>query len=114
MQIQSACSKPLCHLPTDELCLRFRSAVNDNVVRIPLERNLRMVCRHPQVERVMQEHVRQQGRDHATLWSALPSVGSCSIHRFRRCLQPALDVKPDPRAVRVLAYYTHYPAIVDM
>ena len=46
MYFQSACGEPLFHFPPDELRLRFRSAVNDDVVCIPFEWNLWMVGRH--------------------------------------------------------------------
>src|SRR5215831_4454274 len=39
-------------------------AVTDDVVRVPLEWDARKRPRHPRIERVMQEQVRQQGRDH--------------------------------------------------
>src|SRR6267143_613546 len=40
-------------------------AMTNDVVRVPLERDVRKPPRHPRVERVMQEQVRSQGRDHS-------------------------------------------------
>src|SRR5215472_7209004 len=39
-------------------------AMTNDVVRVPLERDVRKSPRHPRVERVMQEQVCQQRRDH--------------------------------------------------
>jgi hypothetical protein len=39
--------------------------VTDDVVRVSLERNVRIGPRHPHVERVVQEQIRQQGTDDA-------------------------------------------------
>jgi len=40
-------------------------AVTDAVVRVSLERDVRIDSRHPHVERVVQEQIRQDGADYA-------------------------------------------------
>src|SRR5215831_16786965 len=54
-------------------------AVTDDVVRVPLEWDARKRPRHPRIERVMQEQVRQQGRDHPPP-AAFPP---CAARRYR-------------------------------
>jgi site-specific DNA recombinase len=54
------------------------------------------------------------GRDHPALRGAPVAVGPGSVCRLGRCLQPALDVEQDPRAVRVLAHRTHHQWVIDI
>src|SRR5947207_2662144 len=76
--------------------------VTDDVVRVSLERNVRISPRHPYVERVVQEQVRQQGTDDSTLWRSRRAWDDAPILHLHRRLQPAFDIEQHPRAVRVM------------
>ena len=67
VQFQPASCEPLLHRPLNRQRLHFGTAMDDDVVRITLERGVGMVVRHPTIECVMQKQVRQQRRDHTTL-----------------------------------------------
>jgi hypothetical protein len=40
------------------LGLAFRSAMHDGIIGIPLERQMRILPRHPHIERIMQKQIR--------------------------------------------------------
>ena len=68
-------------------------AVTNGIVRVSLERDVRIVLRHPHVERVVQEQVCQQRANDSALWRArLPRHDAAVLHLHRR-LQPALDIE---------------------
>jgi hypothetical protein len=39
--------------------------MDNDIVRVPLERQMRPVPAHPQIERVVQKQIGQQGADHS-------------------------------------------------
>src|SRR5271157_608543 len=65
MKLQSTELKTASNAFQDLLRLFLRSAVRDNIVRIPLERHFRMRLAHPVVEREMQEDIGHQGTHHS-------------------------------------------------
>src|SRR3954447_6663655 len=73
--------------------LAFAPAVADDVVRVTLERDARHLPPDPEIERVVQEEVGQQGRDDPAL--RRPPVPRDKIAPFehRGRFQPALDVE---------------------
>src|SRR3981189_2001220 len=84
-------------------CLRLLGAlaVTNCVVRVPLERDARKAPRHPRVEGVMQEQVRQEWTYYPTLRCPRSSWHDAAVLHLHRSLQPALDIKQYPRAVRM-------------
>ena len=113
MQRQSAISKPRLKSCPQRRGLVFCAAVANRIVGIALERDGGMIPRHPDVEGIMQEQVRQDRADHPTLWrSSLPD-DEAALRRLRRCLQPSLDVHQHPRAVGVLAHRPHQQFRLD-
>src|SRR5262249_12019506 len=71
-------------------------------VRVPLERNVRIVSRHPRVERIVQEQVCKERADDPTLRSSRCARHDAAVLHLHRRLQPALDVEQHPRAVRMM------------
>jgi len=55
MGLQSARSQALLNLLPDEACLCLRLAVEHHIIRITLERDMRILLRHPRIENMMQE-----------------------------------------------------------
>src|SRR5262249_59912271 len=88
-------------------------AVTDDVVRVSLEWDARKRPRHPRIERVMQEQVRQQGRDHPTLRRSRRVRHDATVLHLHWRLQPALDVEQRPRAVRMLADGSEHQLPID-
>src|ERR1700745_2299745 len=84
-------------------CPRLLGAVamTNDVVRVPLERDVRKVPRHPRVERVMQEEVCQQGRDPPALRRSRYARHDTAVLNLHRRLQPAFDIEQYPRTVRM-------------
>src|SRR5918993_435194 len=82
--------------------LSFAAAVADDVVRVALEQDGGKAPRHPDVEHIVQEQVRQEGADHPALRRACRARDDAPILHLDRSLQPALDVKQHPRAVRMV------------
>ena len=77
-------------------------AVTDDIVRVSLERDVRIGPRHPHVERVVQEQVRQQGTDDSPLWRSRRARNDAAVLHLHRRLQPTFDVEQDPWAVRMM------------
>lgn len=94
-------------------CLALSSTMADDVVRIPLEHYPRMRLHHPPVEDIMQEQVRQQWTDDAPLWSSCCARLQPSLLRLHRGLQPALDIKQHPTAVRMFAERLEHKLVID-
>src|SRR5919201_3459749 len=88
-------------------------AVTDDVVRVPLEWDARKRPRHPRIERVMQEQVRQQGRDPPTLRRSRRARHDATVLHLHWRLQPALYVEQRPRAVRMLADGSEHQLPID-
>ena len=95
------------------LCLCFTSAVADRIVGIAFERTIRIGPAHPDVERVVQEQVGQQGRDHPTLRRPPVSAGKAPVRYLDGCGQPSLDIQQHPAAVRVGTHRPHQQRVVD-
>src|SRR5512132_1150109 len=95
-----ACVDGLPHRPR----FFFASAMTDDVVRVALKRDGGKIPHHPRVERVVQEKIGQQGAEDAALWRSRSSRHNASILHLYRRLQPALDVEPHPRAIRVFMH----------
>src|SRR6516165_4128761 len=92
---QQVCSK--------RLRLLGALTVTDDIVHIPLERDVRVGPRHPPVERIVQKQVCQQGTDDPTLWRSCLAWDDAAILHLHRRLQPAIDVEQHPWAVRMMA-----------
>ncbi len=52
------------------MCLLLADTVHNRVVDITLERDGRKLPSHPRIERIMQEQIREYGRDRRSLRSA--------------------------------------------
>src|SRR5208282_1304912 len=64
-----------------------------------LEWDVRIGSRHPRVERVMQEQVRQDGAYDPALRSSRGARHDAAVLHLHRSLQPALDVEQHPGAI---------------
>ena len=73
----------------------------DTVVRVSFERDDGKSPRHPHVEGIMQEQIRQRGADDPTLRSSCRTRHDATVLHLYWSLQPAFDVEKHPRAVRV-------------
>jgi hypothetical protein len=60
MQRQRALREPLLQRCPQRLGLFFTATMADRIIGVSLERNVRMVPRHPYVERVVQKEIRQE------------------------------------------------------
>jgi len=103
MQLQLAGRKTICKRAPQ--CLRRFGAfaVTNRIIRIALEWNVRVISRHPHVERVVQEQVRQQRADDTSLRRPRRARHDAFIFQLHRRLQPAFDVEQHPCAIRMLA-----------
>jgi len=79
-------------------------AVTNGIVRVPLEPNVRIVSRHPRVERIVQEQVCKERADDPTLRRSRCARPDAAVLHLHRRLQPALDVEQHPRAVRMITH----------
>jgi len=60
MEPQLAPLEPFFNPMADEPSLSLRPAVNDHIIRIPLEGERRILIRHPLIEHVMQKDIGQK------------------------------------------------------
>src|SRR5262249_34218302 len=58
MKLQPTLLKPLRYGIPNFLSLAFGPAMHDGIIGIPLERQLRILPRHPHIERIMQKQIR--------------------------------------------------------
>jgi hypothetical protein len=80
------------------------SGVDNHVIAIALEQDEPVLPDHPRVERVVQEHVRQQGRDRRPLRSSAIPRDHAAILALQRRFEPPLHVQQDPAQVGVTSY----------
>src|ERR1700745_4203105 len=85
----------------------------DDIIGIALKWDIRMVPAHPQVERIMQEEIRQEGADDPTLRRASFPCDEASILHLLRGIQPSLDEQKHPRAIGMLADRAHKQIGID-
>src|SRR5215472_13216013 len=67
MQFQPTLLQPCRYFDTHQVRFPLRPAMDDDVVRVPLERQMRPVSLHPHIERVVQKQIGQQGADDSSL-----------------------------------------------
>src|SRR6516165_10502384 len=68
------------------------SAMDDGVVRITLEADLRMVPIHPPIERIVQEQIGEQRTNDTALRGSLRPLHERSVRTFDRGAQPPSNV----------------------
>jgi hypothetical protein len=61
MQLQPTLLQPCRHFDTHQVRFPLCSAMDDDVVRVALERQMRPVPAHPEIERIVQKQIGQQG-----------------------------------------------------
>lgn len=93
--------------------LTLASGVDDHVIAVALEANARVLSGHPQIERVVQEHVGQQGRDRRTLGGPAIALDQTAVPPPKRRLQPPLDVEEDPAQVGVMSHRAQDEVVRD-
>ena len=88
--------------------------MDDDIVRIPLEREMLPLLQHPQIERVVQKQVCQQWANDTALRSATFPRRQVALFILCRRFQPALDVEDDPFILRVFPNCLHQQVMVDV
>jgi hypothetical protein len=63
MQFQSTLLQPCRYFDTHQVRFPLCSAMDDDIVRVPLERQMRPISPHPQIKRVVQKQIGQQWAD---------------------------------------------------
>src|SRR5262249_45241977 len=81
--------------------------VNDHIIRIALELDVRIGPGHPVIERIMHEEICQQGRYDRPLWRTLRSTLLTPVLLLNGGYQPPLDVQQDPRSLHMMANRFH-------
>src|ERR1700722_376704 len=87
--------------------LLLTATMADGIVGVALEGDGRMVPAHPQVERIMQKEIRQEGAYDPALRRPSFSCDEASILHLLGRFQPSLDVQKCPRTIRMFADCTH-------
>ena len=92
MQRQSAFRKPR-RKSSPQCCgLVFITTVTDRIIGIALEQYVREVPAHPQIERIVQKEVGQEGADDPALRRPSLSPDEAPIRHLHRGFQPSVDV----------------------
>ena len=102
------CQVPLEHAVPTRLSegLRFAPTVAEDVVRVALDGDARILPSHPAVDHRVQKPIGQQWADDRSLRRALFPFSHPSIRHAHGCLEPPLDRAPPPFAVRVPAQHS--------
>jgi hypothetical protein len=87
--------------------------VHDHVVAVALEADGRVLPGHPEIERVVQEDVGQQGRNRRTLRSAAIALDQAAALQPKRRLQPPLHVEQDEALVGVASHRLENKVVRD-
>jgi len=106
MKIESALQESTTDGLQHPASLPLTPAVDDGIVRITLELNLRKHPPHPAIKRIMQEEIGQQRTDDSALRRAscpLFQGAVCSLHGSSK---PPRNIQPYPRTVGVLCHST--------
>src|SRR5215472_8258183 len=114
MQFQPTLLPPCRYFDTHQVRFSLCSAMVDDVVRVPLERQMRPVPPHPLIKRVVQKQIGQQGADHSSLRSALLTLQQISLFLLRRRFQPSLNVQYHPPLLRVLPDRLHLQTVIEI
>src|SRR5216684_4339531 len=93
--------------------MRLALTVADSIISISLERDIRVFPLHPTVERIVKKEVRQHGRNNRALWGTSFPADQGSVRHAHGRLEPSLNVKQHPFAVRVSAHGAHQKFPVD-
>jgi hypothetical protein len=113
MKHQTTRGEPLINGAPQLPRLVFAPAVADDVVRVTLERHARHLPPDPDIERVVQEEVGQQGRDDPALRRSPVPRDKIASFEHRGRFQPAFDVEEHPGAVGVLAHGPEQQLVID-
>src|ERR1700750_1149180 len=113
MQFQAALYQARLKFGLEGVGFLLVAAVNQSVIRIPKPRKVRVRPRHPEIERVMQEQVRQNRADNTTLRGATLSLSLGTVFVLRGRRQPSFDVEPSPFAFHVLADSPQQKFVID-
>src|SRR4249920_3072110 len=76
--------------------------MTNGVIRVALERDVRIGSLHPHIERIMQEQICQDGTDNPALRSSRCPQHDAAIFQLNRSPQPALDIEQNPRTARMM------------
>ena len=76
-------------------------AVDDGIVRVAFKLDTRTRPLHSDIERIMQEEIRQQRTDDTALRRAFRPFLPCAVPPLHRCSKPPRHIQPDPRNVGV-------------
>src|SRR5215813_4567430 len=88
--------------------------MNDDVVRIPLERQMRPLPSHPQIKRVVQKQIGQQWANDSPLRGAAVTLLQVSFFILRWYFQPTFNVEFDPLLFRVLPHRAHHQIVIEI
>ena len=81
----------------------FRPTVYQSIICIPAPWEVRVLSRHPRIERVVHEQVCQHRADYTALGGTSGSFDPCAVLKFHRCFQPSFDVQHSPFALHAFA-----------
>ncbi len=91
MQFQPTLLQPCRYFDTHQFRFPLCSAMDDDIVRVPLERQMRPVPAHPQIKGVVQKQIGQQGADDSP--NAKDNLGLAVSHH-RRKTESAIRLTP--------------------
>ena len=98
MDVQPALRQTTFDMRQDLLRLRLRPTVRDDIIRVPLERNVRVRCPHPVVEREVQEDIGQERARDAPLRRSHRARHQGSVFLLHGSGQPPLHIEQNPPA----------------
>ena len=77
------------------------SAVHQPIIGIAAPGHAWKGSTHPDIKRIMQKQVCENGADHCALRCTLGAFHQCPVRKLQRRLQPALNVEPHPFLLRM-------------
>jgi hypothetical protein len=104
VELKPAIRQPLSDRGPQHAGLAFARGVDNHVIAVALEPDARILPNDPRVERVVQEHVGQQGRNRRTLRGSAIPIDQAAILALQWRFEPPLDVQPDPALIGVMSH----------
>jgi hypothetical protein len=87
--------------------------MDDNIVGVPLKRDVGKIFSHPLIKREMQKHVGKNRTGHATLRRAPMALLNPSTRELNISLQPTLNIQRYPSAIREPLDRSHHQRVIN-
>lgn len=113
MHLQAAVLDALSELLAHLLGADFRLAMEDAIISVAAERNVRVVAFEPVIQGVVQEQISEDGRERTALRDAFRPRNRHPVRPMDRGLEPALHMEQHPAFIAVMMQCFQKQGMID-